>query len=116
MPLAISAAKSPSQTKRREVAHGGGRYDASQYASDEIKAYIAVRDGLLEETKELLTPAKLDRLALANEFVESCLRPARRPYQAQCLQETDAARERKRCEAVKIRIDQLRRQLPAARD
>jgi len=114
MHLAIGSPKTAAKARPRKATSGVGRYDASQYAIDEINTYIAVRDGLLEEAEESATQAKVERLALANEFVESCLRPARRPYQAQCLQEMDATRERRRCEAVKIRIEKLREQLSAA--
>jgi hypothetical protein len=54
-----------------------------------------------------MTRARLDRLTIANEFVETCLRPARSPYEAQCLAEIDAIRERKRCASVKVRIAEL---------
>ncbi len=114
MPVAIVSPKIVSRAGFRKMASGVGHYDSSQYAIDEINAYIAVRDGLLDDAEKVATPAKLERLALANEFVESCLKPARPPYQAQCLQETDAVRERKRCDAVKIRIEKLREQLPTA--
>ena len=80
----------------------------SKQAVEEINAYIAVRDLLLVETEEITTRARLDRLTISNEFVETCLRPARSPYQTQCLAETHAIRERKRCAAVKVRIAELR--------
>ena len=114
MPLAIDSPKGASKVRHPKAAGGIGHYNASQHAIDEINAYIAVRDGLLDDAEKVATPAKIERLALANQFVESCLRPARPPYQAQCLQETDAARERKRCDAVKIRIAKLREQPPAS--
>jgi hypothetical protein len=74
----------------------------------EIKAYIAIRDDLLAEAEELKTHAKLDSVTVANDFVQSCLKPARPPYQSQCLPEANAVRERKRCEAVRRRIAELR--------
>jgi hypothetical protein len=80
----------------------------SNYAADEINTYIAIRDELLAEAEELRTCVKLDSVAIANNFVETCLKPARSPYEAQCLPEADALRERKRCEAVKMRIAELR--------
>src|SRR5438105_4107184 len=44
-------------------------------------------------------------------MLKGCLPPARSPYDAQYLPETDAVRERKRCEAVRNRIAQLREAL-----
>jgi hypothetical protein len=82
---------------------------ASKSAIDEINTYIAIRDELLAEAEELKTCGKLDSVLIANEFVETCLKPARPPYEAQCLPEADAVRERKRCEAVKARIAELRK-------
>jgi hypothetical protein len=84
---------------------------ASQYAVDEINAYIASRDNLLAEAEATATSRNLRRLSLANDFVQSCLRPARSPYEAQYLPERDADRERKRCAAVKIRIAELDTQI-----
>jgi hypothetical protein len=84
---------------------------ASQYAVDEIKAYIAIRDNWLAEAEASTTSANLRRLILANDFVQSCLKPARSPYKAQYLPERDADRERKRCAAVKIRIAELDTQI-----
>jgi len=92
----------------RRPAKGASGESGSKQAIEEINAYIAVRDVLLVEAEEVTAPARLDRLTVANEFVETCLRPARPPYQAQCLTETDAIRERKRCAAVKVRIAELR--------
>jgi hypothetical protein len=82
--------------------------DASTYAVKEINAFIAIRDGLLADAEEFMSQAKLDGVAMANDFVETCLKPARPPYQAQHLPETDATRERKRCQAVKVRLAELR--------
>ena len=79
----------------------------SKHALEEISAYIAIRDGLLAEAEKAATCESLRRVATANDFVETCLRPARSPYEAQFLAEVDAARERKRCEMVKLRIAQL---------
>ena len=84
---------------------------ASQYAVDEINAYIAIRDNLLVEAEATTTSANLRRLSLANDFVRSCLNPVRSPYEAQSLPEGGADRERKRCAAVKIRIAELDTQI-----
>ena len=87
---------------------------ASDHASAEIHAYIALRDRLLEQAESSRTESSLDRVAGANDFVENCLRPARSPYEAQHLPEADAARERKRCEAVRVRLARLRTTLAHA--
>ena len=76
-------------------------------AIDEINAYIAIRDHALADAERVATRGTIDRALLANEFVESCLRPARSPYQAQALPEATAASERKRCAAAKLRLVQL---------
>jgi len=81
----------------------------SVYSIAEINAYIAIRDQLLAEAEELRTRAKLASTALANEFVEGCLQPGRPPYEAQCLPESDATRERKRCQSVRERIVELQK-------
>jgi hypothetical protein len=94
--------------KLRRPATGNQRREQFKASFEEINAYIAVRDVFLVEAEEVTTRARLDRLTIANEFVETCLRPARSPYESQCLAETDAIRERKRCVAWKGRIAELR--------
>lgn len=80
---------------------------AAKPVEREIRAYIAIRDSLLEEVEKRITPA-LERVARANEIVENFLQPARAPYEAQHLAEPDASVERERCERVKARVAQLR--------
>lgn len=80
---------------------------SSQQAIEEINGYIAIRDGLLAQAEEVTTSQALQRAAIANDLVENCLRPVHQPYEAQFLPEFDAARERKRCAAVKVRIAEL---------
>jgi len=108
MPLAISstipAAKPESRRSTTTLSPAFG----SAYSVAEINAYIAIRDQLLGEAEEIRTKAKISSTALANDFVLGCLQPVRSPYEAQFLPETDADRERKRCEAVRNRIAQLR--------
>ena len=82
-------------------------------AAAEINAYIAIRDDLLAEAEQIRTRAKIDSLTVANDFVEKCLKPARPPYEKQCLPQAEAVRERKRCEAVKGRISELYAQTDA---
>lgn len=81
--------------------------NGSAKAIAEINAYIAIRDDLLAEAEQIRTRAKIDSLVVANDFVEKCLKPARPPYEGQCLPQTEAVRERKRCDAVKDRIAEL---------
>ena len=104
MPLAISSTKPESRRSTTTLSPAFG----SAYSVTEINAYIAIRDQLLAEAEEQCTSAKLASITLANDFVFGCLKPARSPYEAQCLSETDAVRERQRCETVRERIAQLR--------
>jgi hypothetical protein len=108
MPLAISSATSEAKPEPRRSATTLSPTFGSAYNIAEINAYIAVRDQLLAEAEEIRTMSKLASTALANDFVLGCLQPVRSPYEAQCLPEADAVRERKRCEAVRDRIAQLR--------
>src|SRR3989440_6950566 len=107
MPLAISSTKSSAKTKSRQATTLTSAF-GSVYSVAEISAYIAIRDQLLAEAEELHSSAKLASTILANDFVEGCLKPARAPYEAQSLPESDAVRERKRCAVVRDRIAQLR--------
>jgi hypothetical protein len=75
-----------------------------KYPIAEINAYIAIRDDLLVEAENVPTRANLNRVAVANNFVETCLRPRRPVYQAQYLSMIDASREGVRCDKVKQRI------------
>jgi hypothetical protein len=109
MPLASSPIKFPSRSKLRKP-RPPRRIDSLNVIA-EIKAYIAIRDDLLAEAEQLKTRAKIDSLAVANDFVQSCLKVARPPYESQCLPEADAVHERKRCEAVRDRIVELRSQI-----
>jgi hypothetical protein len=80
----------------------------SEHALAEIHAYIAIRDRLLEKAEQTRSECALDRAADANDFVANCVKPARSPYEAQHLPEREAARERQRCETIKVRIARLR--------
>jgi hypothetical protein len=108
MPLAISSSAPAAKPEPRRLATTLSPTFGSAYSVAEINAYIAIRDQLLAEAEQLRTAAKLASTALANDFVMGCLQPARPPYEAQCLPETDAIRERKRCEVVRNQIAQLR--------
>jgi len=105
MPLAIDSTLPSAKRKSTSIISSAF---GSVYSTAEINAYIAIRDQLLAESEKLHSSAKLASAALANDFVEGCLKPARPPYEAQCLSESDAVRERKRCEAVRDRLGQLR--------
>ena len=74
----------------------------------EIHSYLAARNLLLREAEQNTTEANLRRAAAANEFAENCLRSNQFPYQAQGLPEIEAARERQHCQAVKLRLAELR--------
>jgi len=107
MPLAISSTIPAAKPQSRSAITLTSAF-GSAYSVAEINAYIAIRDQLLAEAEEVRTATKIASTGLANDFVLGCLQPARSPYQAQCLPEEDAIRERKRCEAVRDRIAQLR--------
>ena len=79
----------------------------STYIADEIQAYATIRDLALAEAEKVTNTLNLERARIANEFVENSLKPAKSPYEAQHLPEGDAARERQRCEAVKVRLSLL---------
>jgi hypothetical protein len=105
MPLALISIKPAKRESRpAPMAHQFG----SVYSVAEVNAYIAIRDQLLDEAASQPTTDKVASTALANDFVEGCLKPARSPYEAQCLPESDAIRERKRCEAIRERLSELR--------
>jgi hypothetical protein len=106
MRLATSPIKSPSRSKPRKTKPP--RQTGSLNVIAEINVYIAIRDDLLAEAEQLKTPAKIDSLTVANDFVLSCLKEARPPYESQYLPEADAVREQKRSEAVTSRIAELR--------
>ena len=80
----------------------------SPHANAEIHAYIATRDLAIADAERNVTSTTLNRAFLANELVQNCLKPARSPYESQCLGESEAQIERKRCAAVSRRISQLR--------
>ena len=81
---------------------------ARKSIADELNAYIAVRDNLLAKAEKGPTAAKLERAAIANEFVRNCLHVPRPAYLLQRFTENDALREHKRCELVCQRLDALR--------
>jgi len=85
----------------------------STEAIAEINAYIAIRDSLLAEAEQIRTAAKIESVKVANDFVMTCLKPAKPPYESQCLPEATAAHERKRCAAVKTRLGELTAQAAA---
>ena len=107
MPLAIDSILPAAKRDSRSTPTIKSAF-GSVYSAAEINAYIAIRDQLLAEAEEVHSSAKIASTALANDFVEGCLKPGRTPYEAQCLPESDAVRERERCESVRERIDKLR--------
>ena len=99
---------SPDQNKRVARKSGALTPATSTAAVEEINAYIVIRDGLLKEAEEVPTFAAIDRVAFANDVVQTCLRPARPVYRAQHLPDNAAIRELKRCQDVSRRIADLR--------
>jgi len=106
LPKNISQKRFVPQTKPSE-------FGMNSYVVDEINAYVAIRDIALAEAEKDPSSVNLERARIANDFVENCLKPARSPYESQHLPETDAARERGRCQAVKVRLSLLRAHLDA---
>jgi hypothetical protein len=106
MPLAIDSILPAAKRESRPTPTLSSAF-GSVYSVAEINAYIAIRDQLLAEAEKRHSTEKIASTALANDFVEGCLKPARAPYEGQCLPESDAIRERKRCETVRARIAQL---------
>ena len=98
---------------RNEAPWSSTRHAMSTYIADEIRAYGTIRDLALAEAERLTNTLNLRRAQIANEFVENALKPARSPYDSQHLPEGDAARERQRCEAVKVRLSLLHAHLAA---
>jgi hypothetical protein len=83
------------------------------YVVDEINAYVVIRDIALAEAEENTSAVNLERARIANDFVENCLTPPQSPYETQRLPEADAARERSRCQGVKVRMALLRAHMDA---
>jgi hypothetical protein len=108
MPLATNLTLPAANPKARTASTLSSKF-GSAYSIAEINAYIAVRDQLLAEAERTHASAKLASTALANDFVEGCLQSPRSPYQAECLSESDSARERIRCKVVRERISELLR-------
>jgi hypothetical protein len=106
MPLATNLSLPAANPKSRATPELNSQF-GSAYSIAEINAYIGIRDQLLAEAEKVHTSAKIASVVLANDFVEGCLKPGRSPYDTQCLAETDAQRERKRCAAVRDRLAQL---------
>ena len=101
------AAPSSSLLARKHRQSLTGPSATSRYAAEAIAAYIALRDQLVEEVEKVATPEKVNRLAIANDLVFACLKPARHPYEAQSLPEAEATRERTRCETIRGKVTKL---------
>lgn len=102
-----------SSQKRRPQPPKSAEFKMRSYIVDEINAYVVIRDIAVAEVEKEPSSMNLERARIANDFVENCLKPARPPYGAQHLPETDAAHERGRCQAVKVRLSLLRAHLDA---
>ncbi len=94
----------PEETQTRSSYHA---QVGSEKARDEIQAYAVIRDLLVSDAEVTTSVESLRRAAIANDFVESCLRLPRSPWQAEYLEPREAARERERCCAAKMRIAAL---------
>ena len=104
------------QTKQAD-SWSSTRHAMSTYVADEIRAYATIRDLALAEAERVTNTLNLERVRIANDFVENALKPARTPYESQHLAQGEAARERQRCKAVKVRLSLLHAHLDAlARD
>ena len=79
----------------------------ARYAVEEINAYVAARDSLLQEAEQNPTEATIKRARLANDFLANCLKPSRPPYHAQYLAEADARRELQRCRDLATKLGAL---------
>lgn len=77
--------------------------------SAEIHACLAARDLLVRDAEAAPTESNVRRALAANEFAENWLRPARSPYEAQSLSPGESVHERRRCQAIKVRLTELRR-------
>lgn len=106
----VSPAAVSQRVRSRLRAFHSGRTPGS--IAQEIGSFIAIRDSLLADAEQAATPVTLDRAAVANNYVQDCLRPARSPYQDQHLAEEEAWMERRRCAAVDQRLAQLRQRFP----
>jgi hypothetical protein len=98
---------------RRSHSAKSVEFTMARSIADEISAYAAIRDIAVAEAEKATTALNLERARIANDFVENCLKPARSPYESQHLPETDAVRERGRCQAIKVRLSLLRAHLNA---
>ena len=78
------------------------------YDLAELHAFFAARNLILREAEENTTELNLRRAAAANDFAESCL-PSEAWNGNRCtLSVAEAAQERKRCQAVRVRLAELR--------
>lgn len=101
------AAPSTGLLARKHRQSLAGPSAASRHSAEAIGAYIAIRDRLFAEVENVATPEKLNRLAIANDLVRACLKPAQHPYEAQFLSDNEAARERTRCDAIRSKVGEL---------
>jgi len=94
----------PEETQIRSSDHA---QVGSERARDEVQVYAVIRDLLVIDAEVATSVESLRRAAAANEFVESCLQPPHSPWQAEYLEPGEAARQRERCGAAKMRIAAL---------
>ncbi len=72
LPRKTSQKHLPQPTKPSE-------FRMTSYVVDEINAYVAIRDIALAEAEKDPSSVNMERVRIANDFVENCLKPARSP-------------------------------------
>ena len=108
--LALLSGRAFSQRQNQATAPSASAADRPH----EIYSYIAVRDLLLASAESTPSRASLDSAAVANDLVETYLKPARSPYEAQHLARNESLVQQRRCDAARGRIAGLRAALPRA--
>src|SRR4051794_32773612 len=92
------------KAKRQPLPSRPTDFRMTSYIVDEIVAYAAIRDIAVAEVEKNPNTLNLERACIANEFLEKCLKPARTPYEAQYLQQADAAIALENCQEIRIRL------------
>jgi hypothetical protein len=101
------------RARNRGATWSSTRHAMSTYIADEIRAYATIRDLAVAEAERVTNKLNLARARIANDFVENALKPTRPSHDGQHLPAGEAARERQRCEAAKVRLSLLHAHLAA---
>lgn len=93
-----------------------GSVHGPHYSIEERRAFLAARDVILRQAEVNTTQVNLRRAAAANEFAHTHVAPIPTCDQPHSLPLAEALREEKRCNAVRVRLAELRLRLrrPAA--